>query len=107
MPETQTAPNRKTAFTKFFSCNPQQDALFAVNAGISAADALETASSFLATADNIMNAVAVECDNHSVWSATYLVEISKAIVNAALLAINKENQACRNQQSCHTPEQQL
>lgn len=88
--QSASAPNRKTAFTKFFSCNPQQDALFAINADISATDALEMASTFLASADGIMNAVAMECDNNSVWAAAYLVEMSKAIVNAAIGAVMRE-----------------
>lgn len=85
-----SAPKRKTTFTKFFSSNPNHDAMFAVNADISAIHALEMASTSLVTADGIMNAVAVEADNASVWAAAYLVEMSKAIVTSAIGAGERE-----------------
>ncbi len=83
--------SRTTAFTKFLSCNVQHQQLFSVNAGIPLLDALEQASCFLASADSIITEAAMQCDNGTVWAAAYLVEISKAIIDAAASAAAMEN----------------
>jgi hypothetical protein len=85
-----TALDRTTHFKKFFSCNAGQQALFAVNEGVSILDALEQASCFLDSAEEITRQAAEECNSTTVYAAAYLVEISKAIVDAATSAIMKE-----------------
>lgn len=79
---------RKTQFTKFFSCNPQQDALFSINAGLELDDALQQASCFLEAAEDtmmalVMDAEGVEDPINRAWPAVYLVQMVRAIVIAA------------------------
>ena len=81
---------RKTRFTKFFSCNPQQDALFAINGGIALDDALEQASTFLCSAEQVVRSLALNGGGESAFAALYLVEISRALVNASILAEAEE-----------------
>ena len=78
-----SAPILKTAVTKFFPCNPAQDALFSVNPSVPVEDALGTASCFLASAVGIMQEVALQIDTNEAWAALYLVEMSKGVVDAA------------------------
>ena len=89
-----TADKRNTLRTrrlKFFSCNPNCDSLFSVNPGLSANDALEIASCFLTTALGSCNEMAKKHDSDVVWVSVYLVEISKAIVDAAIRASDEES----------------
>lgn len=90
-----TKPARKTTFTKFFSCNPQQDSLFAINGDIAADDALEQAACFLDAAEDALRDLCMSAESASdpvnrAWPALYLVEISHAVVHAALSAIHAE-----------------
>lgn len=85
-----TAPERTTAQHPFFSCNARDDLLFSVRAGIPADDALEQASCFLAAARTTVYQVAEKVGSESVYGAGYLVEMAKALVDAAILSISKE-----------------
>lgn len=84
------APERATAQHPFFSCNIRDDLLFSVRAGIPANDALEQASSFLAAAGSTVYQVAEKVGGESAYAAGYLVEMAKAIVDAAIIAIAEE-----------------
>ena len=84
---------RLTRFTNF-GCN--RDYLFAVNGGVSAVTALEEAACFLSTATESIRDMAMdlaECggDDHRAWAALYLCEISYAVVEASIGAINHED----------------
>lgn len=89
------APSRKTTFTKFFSCNPQQDSLFAINGDLSIDDALEQASCFLEASEDTIRTLCMDAESaddpiNRAWPALYLVEISRAIVKAAITAVHRE-----------------
>ncbi len=82
---------RKTRFTKFFSCNPNRDALFAINADVDLDDALEQASTFLCSAEKVVRDLAMmNGGNESAFAALYLVQMSKALVDASILAPKSE-----------------
>jgi hypothetical protein len=85
MPSTNTS-KRTTAHFPFFSCGPDGPALFAVRKDISALHALEQASDFLAAARRIADDTAKEAVSETAWATVYLIEMSKAIVDAAILA---------------------
>lgn len=89
-PSGATAPTRKTSPRKFFSCNPEQDMLFAVREGIPATDALEMASCFLASAQDITAEVAQDERGDRIWGAFYLIKMAKAVVDAAVGAVQDE-----------------
>lgn len=74
---------RRTAEKPFFSCNSKQDALFAVREGITLDDALCEASCLLSAAKDVMYAIASKDDAPEIWAAAYLVDMSKAVVDAA------------------------
>ena len=85
---------RKTTFTKFFSCNPNQDALFAINGDIDLDDALEQASTFLCAAEKVVRDLAMmNGGNESAFAALYLVQMSRALVNASANAESREGGA--------------
>lgn len=88
--ESQASPKRITAQRPFFSCGPNDDRLFSVRADVPLSDALEQASCFLAAALSAVYEAADDAGNASVHGAAYLVEMSKAVVDAAILAIVKE-----------------
>lgn len=77
---------RKTRFTKFFSCNPQGNALFAINGDIALDDALEQASTFLCSAEQVVLDLAMKGGGESAFAALYLVQISRALVDSSILA---------------------
>jgi len=86
---------RKTRFTKFFSCNPQQDSLFAINGDLDVDDALEQALCFLEASEHTLRDLCMSASSRAnpinqAWPSLYLVEISRAIVLAALSAIRRE-----------------
>jgi len=85
---------RKTTFTKFFSCSPQQDSLFAINGDLSVDNALEQASCFLEASEDTLRALladsAPDDPINRAWPALYLIEISSAIVDASIQAIHQE-----------------
>lgn len=88
------AGTRNTQFKKFFSCNPNKDALFAVNADIDLGDALETASVFLSSAENVVRDLAMmNGGNESAFAALYLVQMSRAVVDASIWAERAERSA--------------
>ncbi|MCC7311092.1 MAG: DUF3077 domain-containing protein [Sulfuritalea sp.] len=88
------AGTRKTQFKKFFSCNPNQDALFAINADIDLDDALEQASTFLSSAEKVVRDLAMmNGGNESAFAALYLVQMSKALVDASILSEAREGGA--------------
>lgn len=85
-----SAPARTTSLHSFFSCNPRQDPLFAVRAGVSANDALEMASSLLASAATTAYRVAGDEGCEEIFAVAYLVEMARGVVDAALMADARE-----------------
>lgn len=81
-----TAPSRITAKHPFFSCNPNGDTLFSVQPDVALDDALDLASCFLASALSIVEQVAQDVGSMQIHGASYLIEMAKAIVEAALRA---------------------
>jgi len=88
-----TARNRKTRFHTFFSCNPQQDALFAVNGNLDVDEALQIASCMLASANGVATSMAEEIDSNAAWAVQYLLEMSSAIVDAAIAGMRDEKKS--------------
>lgn len=84
------APTRVTAQHPFFSCNPSGDQLFSVRENISATDALEQASCFMAAARHATYQAADDANSEAVFGAAYLIEMAKAVLDAAIVAIAKE-----------------
>lgn len=84
------APTRKTSPHQFFSCNPEQDMLFAVREGLPATDALEMALCFLASAQDITEEVAQAEHDDRIWGAFYLIKMAMAVVDAAVGAVMDE-----------------
>jgi hypothetical protein len=80
-----------------FSSSPDSNYLFSIRAGVDLKDALEQASCFLATALCSSRDLAMELSEEgwsdSVWAPYYLIEMSKAVVDAAISA------ACTEQRS--------
>ena len=97
MPNTiKGAPVRRLTRFTTFGCS--RDYLFAVNGGVGAADALEEAACFLSTATESVRDLAAELaesgeQDHRAWAALYLCEISYAVVNASISAINKDERS--------------
>lgn len=75
----------------FFSCNSQQEPLFAVRAGVPIDDGLNIAASFLSAADSVATVAAEGGDEGCMWAAHYLIEMSQAILESAISAIAKES----------------
>jgi hypothetical protein len=93
---TPAAPDRRTLRINFLPCNPQQDALFAVNDDLPADDALQYASNFMDSAAAVMLDTAQEIDSASAWGALYLIQMAKAVVDAATCAITKERREAKS-----------
>lgn len=74
----------------FFPCNPQQEPLFAVRAGVSISDGLNIAAAFLSSADSVATVAAEGGDEGCMWAAHYLIEMSQAILESAVSAIQNE-----------------
>lgn len=94
MPNTTTG-NPSPAVTRsitFHSYNPAQQHLFAVRPGVSVEDALEIASSLLASALSTVRGAAQEHDDEALFGAIFQLEAVKAIVDSADLATSAENQ---------------
>lgn len=84
---TMSNASRKIRTTKehpFFSCSSNNQSLFTIRPNIELEAALSQASCFLASALKITEDVAFEGNSSQSWAASYLVEISKAIVDSAL-----------------------
>lgn len=83
-------PPRFTAHHPFFSADPDQTPLFAVRPGVPLEHALGWASNFLDVAEGLTREAARGVDGPEkpdarlVWAASYLTEISKALVEASL-----------------------
>lgn len=93
MPKTDTSTAAPvTAAATFHSCNPAHQHLFAVRPGVSVADALEIASSLLASALSAVHSAASEHDDEILFGAIFQLEAVKAIVDAADLTMPTENQ---------------
>lgn len=88
-----TAP-RTTTFVSFEEINPEGDMLFAVRPGVSATDALERASCYMASARDNVAQLALELSegghNDRVWAAYYLMNMAKAVLDAATRAVYEE-----------------
>ncbi|MBS0372544.1 MAG: DUF3077 domain-containing protein [Proteobacteria bacterium] len=80
------APRRVTAQHPFFSCSPTGDTLFSVRPNVALDDALDLASCFLASALGTVEQVAQNVGGDQIHGAAYLVEMAKAVVDAATLA---------------------
>jgi hypothetical protein len=75
----------------FFSCNPNQEPLFAVREGGHIDDGLNIAASFLSAADSVAIAAAEGGNEDCMWAAHYLIEMTQAILDAAISAIQQES----------------
>lgn len=84
------APIITTAFAEFSPCNPERDALLAVNPGVSVKDALEKAQVFLTSVDHLVNSIADQTDDGNAWAAIYLLDMSRAIIQSSVQAILME-----------------
>ena len=87
MATDKTTTGRTLTQTPFFGCNTDGDALFAVREGIPALDALQMNQCFLEASIDIATNVALEEDNGSAWGLVYLLQMSKASLDAATKAI--------------------
>lgn len=86
------APTRTTTATAFFNINAAGEKLFSINANIDLLDALEQASVFLSVAlDDAINA-SVTADN-KLHSVSFLIELSKSIVDSAAQTLINERSA--------------
>jgi hypothetical protein len=63
---------------------------FSVSAGIPVDDALERASAMLATANGLANSAAEKLDHELLWALSYQIEMSKAVLDAAISGLNEE-----------------
>lgn len=88
--QSAPAPKRVTAQHPFFSCNPSGDQLFAVREHISAIDALEQASCFMATALDVTYQAADSTQSNAVSGAAYLIEMAKAVLDSAISLAYRE-----------------
>lgn len=79
---TATA-NGRQAPSDTLSCTARVDT--------SAREALDAASCFLASALSVVSDFAHEADSHTAWTVAYLVEMSKAAVDAAASSIAGES----------------
>ena len=84
--KNDNTPYIKAAYP-FFSCNPEGDALFSVREGVPAIDALEYASTFLSVASATAHNAALSTNDEQSFAAAYLIDMSKAIVDAAIKAM--------------------
>ena len=75
--KTKTQPGT-TAANAFFSCNSFNENLFSVRAGVSANNALETASCFL----DVARDCAYSGEGNFSNAAAYLIEMAKAVVDS-------------------------
>ena len=92
MSDSQSAPTPKrvTAQHPFFSCNSRGEQLFSVRENISATDALEQASCFMATAFDVTYQAADSTQSNAVSGAAYLIEMAKAVLDAAISLAYRE-----------------
>lgn len=75
--------DRKTKALEFFTCNSQQDRLFAVREGINVMSALEQASCLLDSAKAVASNAAQLQDMGMMFGAYYLIDLAKAAIDAA------------------------
>lgn len=83
----QGTTGRTLTQTPFFSCNPDGDALFAVREGIPALDALQMTQCFLGASIDIATTVGDQNEGCSAWGLVYLLQMSKASLDAAVEVI--------------------
>lgn len=84
------APVRKTAPLDFFSYNAAGEKLFSIREDIPFEVALEQASCFAATVADLVSQAALDEDTYQLWAASYLAEMSKAILESACKAMYGE-----------------
>lgn len=84
-------PVASVAQIRFHSCNAEQATLFSVNSGVPVTAALADASDFLACALDIAYS-AEERGATFIYATAYLIEMAKAVVDAALagMVVNPE-----------------
>lgn len=89
----RVATQRKTARHAFTRANAAGDLLFEVRPGVPVIDALLTASCYLASASDITDDLGSSSSGENpdrIWGAHYLVKMAKAVVDAAISAIEDE-----------------
>lgn len=89
-----SAPERVTARQPFFLTNPTQQ-LFEVRGGVPLIDAIESAGALLCAADEAAKHACTENDHvqnpHSMWAASYLIEMARAAIDACAQALMDES----------------
>ena len=95
MPKTDTSTAAPvTAAATFHSCNPAHQHLFAVRPGVSVADALEIASSLLASALSAVHSAASEHDDEILFGAIFQLEARpNDLLGARLLIEHRRDDA--------------
>lgn len=84
------APKFTTARHAFERANASGDMLFEVRPGVSAIDAMHSASCYLSAARETVYQAAEGSGNESIYSAVLLVNMAKAVVEAAITAVENE-----------------
>lgn len=74
----------------FFSCNPQQESLFAVREGVPVLDGLNMASALINSADFVAILAAEAGAEDAMWATHYLIEMAYAVLGAAVETLSKE-----------------
>ncbi|QFY42319.1 DUF3077 domain-containing protein [Candidatus Methylospira mobilis] len=92
-PNNQAPDFRATTAYPFYPCNAEGNHLFQVRAGVSAVDALQEASNLLDAAKASAFEIAtnrVEDVARNTWTLAYLLEMAKAVVDAAITNMERE-----------------
>ena len=78
----RTNPRAATAALPFFPYNSDRENIFAVQPGVPAADALETASSLLEVALDAVRNASESCEGNSANAADHLITMARALIDA-------------------------
>ncbi|WP_295442571.1 DUF3077 domain-containing protein [uncultured Thiodictyon sp.] len=79
-----------TVPTPLFGAGPDATPLLSVLGAVPCLEALEQASLLLASAERIAYLAAENAQSEELFGAAYLVEMSRAVVNAALAGLRRE-----------------
>lgn len=74
----------KTTATPFMSCNPEQQMLFSVNAGIELEDAMDMAGCFISASERSIVEAEGEISQHHAYLIAYALELAQALVEASI-----------------------
>jgi len=85
-----TNTNAVTVQHGFRAMRAPDEYLFELRAGIPVTDSLQEASNFLAAVQHTLMDVADDPHPESIYGATYLVEMAKAAVDAALEGLHAQ-----------------